>query len=90
MGDRLLGPKLSKWMVQPNEYNVGTLRIDAVGGLTLAGNNVQATARFNWSVDLNDLGSAFYGHGSGVSGAGGVARFSKKPDGSWVLQSYSF
>ena len=31
------GPNLSKWMVQPNEYNVGKLRINQISGLSLSG-----------------------------------------------------
>jgi len=83
-----LSPKLNSATVQPNECSIGTLRIDQVQDLTLAGSDVQSTASFNWSVDLNELGQAIYGPKAQVAGRGS-ASFSKKPDGTWVLSSYS-
>jgi hypothetical protein len=82
-----VSPTAQKWASPTGGYNIGKLNISQLSNLSLVGSDVQAHAAFVWTADFNDLGKAFYGLPQ-VSGTGSVT-FSKKPDGTWTVSSYS-
>jgi hypothetical protein len=83
-----IAPQATKLQELPGEYDMGTIRIGDVTGLTLSGSDVASRASFAWSTELNDLGKAVYGPNKQLVGTG-TASFSKKPDGTWILSDYS-
>jgi hypothetical protein len=66
----------------------GSIKIVSVSDLVLQGTETQASAKFVYEVHHNDFGKIVTNLPD-VSRATGTASFSKKPDGTWVLTSFS-
>jgi hypothetical protein len=69
-----------------NACDVGTIQVRTISSLVLQGTETQATATFVYRVVHNDFGTIV--EGGHIADGLGFARFTKKPDGTWILSSF--